>query len=192
MSVLHVPIDPVSTGCCHWIWWLPNIIPKVFSCLLINSVICTRWLKQYLPMPHLGGQTWLQAVRNLRIKDLVLIKDKTERGGMWPLALAADAFPDEDCIVWRVLLVTATSSYLQDVWRLWLLESCVSWNVCDTPSTIEFLRTLRFIHSTLVVSCVHYLQCACCVVFIVSCICHYSYVCSRWVKSQNAESSMQS
>jgi len=50
-------------------------------------------------MPHLGGQTWLQAVRNLRIKDLVLIKDKTERGGMWPLALAADAFPDEDCIV---------------------------------------------------------------------------------------------
>ena len=123
MSLLHGSIDPVfplnvfieSDGY-RRSWRRVQLLANRFW---------ARWLKQYLPMLQLR-QTWLQPSRNLRVGDLVLVRDEAVRRGNWPKALVTDTFPDQDGIVRRVRVRTAASSYLRDVRKLCLLEASVS------------------------------------------------------------------
>jgi len=120
MSFLHGSIDPVfpldvfieSDGY-RRSWRRVQLLADRFW---------ARWLKQYLPMLQLR-QKWLQPTRNLRVGDLVLMKNEAVRRGNWPKALVTDIFPDQDGIVRRVRIRTAASSYLRDVRKLCLLEA---------------------------------------------------------------------
>ena len=86
-----------------------------------------RWVKEYLPLLQ-HRQKWLKPSRNLRVGDVVLMRETNTKRGDWPKALVTDTFAGRDNIVRRVRVRTANSSFMRDVRKLCL---CVSIRIED-------------------------------------------------------------
>ena len=81
-----------------------------------------RWTKEYLPTLQIR-QKWLQAARNLRVGDVVLVIDDVGKRGSWPKARVEEVFPGKDGYIRSARVRTATSSFLRDTRKLCLLEA---------------------------------------------------------------------
>ena len=81
MSLLHGSIDPVFP---LDVFIEPDGYRRSWRRVqLLADRFWARWLKQYLPMLQLR-QKWLQPSRNLRVGDLVLMKNEAVRRSNWP------------------------------------------------------------------------------------------------------------
>jgi len=56
-----------------------------------------RWVKEYLPLLQ-HREKWLKPSRNLRVGDVVLMRETNTKRGDWPKALVTDTFADRDNI----------------------------------------------------------------------------------------------
>ena len=81
-----------------------------------------RWLKAYLPSLE-TRQRRTQLVRNLKVGDLVLVRDESLPRGVWPKARVIKIFPGKDGAVRSVLVKTSFATYSRDVRKLCLLEA---------------------------------------------------------------------
>jgi len=91
------------------------------SVQLLADCFWKRWVTEYLPLLQ-HRQKWLKPSRNLRIGDVVLMRETNTKRGDWPKALVTDTFADRDNIVRRVRVRTANCSFMRDVRKLCLLE----------------------------------------------------------------------
>ena len=84
----------------------------------------SRWIKEYLPTLQIR-QKWLKCTPNMRVEDLVLVKDETLMvRGSWPKARELEVFPGSDGAVCTAQVQTANSSYVRNIRKLCVLEAC--------------------------------------------------------------------
>ena len=86
---------------------------------LANS-FWARWRKQYLQLLQ-GRQKWAEKSRNLRVGDVVLLKEEGVVRGQWPLGRVTDVHPGEDGLVRSVTLKTEKSVFKRPVQKTVLL-----------------------------------------------------------------------
>jgi len=63
------------------------------SVQLLADCFWKRWVKEYLPLLQ-HRQKWLKPSRNLRIGDVVLMRETNTKRGDWPKVLVTDTFAD--------------------------------------------------------------------------------------------------
>jgi len=91
----------------------------------------SRWQREYIASIVLR-QKWHTARRNIRVNDIVLIKDECLPRNQWPLGLVVEANPDDDELVRRVKVKvgirgTAPRTILErSVHKLVLLVECLA------------------------------------------------------------------
>ena len=87
----------------------------------LADIFWKRWLKEYLPSLQ-ARQKWTDPKRNIRIGDLVLVKNETTPRHQWPLGLVVDTHPGKDGRVRSARVKTQTGLYLRPIDKLCLLE----------------------------------------------------------------------
>ncbi|XP_028416431.1 uncharacterized protein LOC114540495 [Dendronephthya gigantea] len=83
-----------------------------------------RWVKEYLSQLQ-ESQKWLKNKPNFQVGDLVLVTSKDTVHGKWPKGLVQEVYPDEEGVVRRVMVRTATGTYQRDIQKLCMLEEQV-------------------------------------------------------------------
>ena len=68
-----------------------------------------RWRKEYLSNLQ-SRSKWVTSSRNMKVGDIVLIKDDNSSRNQWKLGLVTVAEPDDDGLVRKVSLKTRSSS----------------------------------------------------------------------------------
>lgn len=75
----------------------------------LTELFWGRWRKEYLL--HLNErQKWRTPRRNLKVGDIVHIKDDTAARSEWPLAIIQEASPDDDGLVRKVTVTVGTKN----------------------------------------------------------------------------------
>ena len=72
----------------------------------LSDLFWCRWKREYLPTLQ-QRQKWLKPKPNLKIGDVVLIKDENTPRGVWPMARVVKTMPDNKGLVRRVLVKTS-------------------------------------------------------------------------------------
>ena len=80
-----------------------------------------RWVKEYLPMLQ-ERQKWLKQRPNVKVGDLVIMKDGHIPRGQWPKALVEETLPDSDGVVRQVLVRSTNGIFRRDIRKPCLLE----------------------------------------------------------------------
>lgn len=88
----------------------------------LADVFWNKWRLQYLPMVQ-ARQKWNQEKPNLKIGDIVLVKDDTAIRNQWPMARIDEVFPGSDGLVRHVRLTMKNSSFKRPIHKLVLLYS---------------------------------------------------------------------
>ncbi|XP_074659583.1 uncharacterized protein LOC141912256 [Tubulanus polymorphus] len=84
-----------------------------------------HWLKEYLP-PLTMRSKWLENTENVKLGDLVLIKDKDIPRGQWPLGRIIEVYPSpNDGRIRSVKVKTSSSEYVRPVVKLCVLEESI-------------------------------------------------------------------
>ena len=81
-----------------------------------------RWVKEYLPTLQ-TRQKWLESKDNLKVGDIVLIKDESTPRNLWPLARVVSVHPGADGLVRSAHVKTRTTTLSRPIHKLCLLES---------------------------------------------------------------------
>ena len=71
-------------------------------------------------------QKWLKPERNLQKDDIVLMIDKSQPRGAWPLGRVLEVKQGRDGLVRSAKIKTAMSEYLRPIDKLCLLEAAES------------------------------------------------------------------
>ena len=71
----------------------------------LANVVWARWKREFLPLLQVSRK-WTQDQPNLRIGDLVLLKDKEIARNEWPIAMVIKVFPSEDGKVRKIEVTT--------------------------------------------------------------------------------------
>jgi hypothetical protein len=72
----------------------------------LANVFWARWKREFLPLLQVRRK-WTQDQPNLRIGDLVFLKDKEIARNEWPIAMVTKVFPSEDGKVRKIEVTTA-------------------------------------------------------------------------------------
>ena len=88
-------------------------------CQRISREFWERWSREYLCAPNRYKRT--QPSRNIRPKDVVLVKDQQLFGHTWPLGRVQEVFTGSDGKVWVVQVKTSKGTYKRTVSKLVLL-----------------------------------------------------------------------
>ena len=84
------------------------------------NLFWSRWKREYLPMLQ-ERPKWNQVKRNLKVDDVVLLKDDNASRNVWPMGVVTKAEPDAKGLVRSVYLRTHTSELHRPVHKLVLL-----------------------------------------------------------------------
>jgi len=87
----------------------------------LADVFWDRWLKQYLRLLQPRAK-WYGSLPNIKVGDLVLIKDENTKRGCWPKGVVESVVPDNDRLVRRARIRTAHGSVDRDIRKACLLE----------------------------------------------------------------------
>ncbi|XP_050417733.2 uncharacterized protein LOC126831129 [Patella vulgata] len=71
----------------------------------LANVFWRRWTREYLPLLQVR-QKWNEKQRNLVIGDVILLADKDQPRGSWPLGRVVEVYPDDQGTVRVVKLLT--------------------------------------------------------------------------------------
>ena len=84
-----------------------------------------RWIKEYLPSLQVR-QKWLKQKHNLQRDDIVLVIDKSQPRGTWPLGRVLDVKQGRGGLVRSATIKIATSEYIRPIDKLCLIEAAES------------------------------------------------------------------
>lgn len=88
----------------------------------LADVFWSRWLREYLPT--LQERTkWMRKKPNLKIGDLVLMKQEKLPRNQWPLGLVVETYMGTDGLVRSVEVKTASGTYQRPITKICVLES---------------------------------------------------------------------
>jgi len=93
---------------------------------LVNE-FWTKWKTDFLQTLQ-ARQKWVRAGRNVKVDDVVIIKDEGLPRNQWRLARVVETYPSDDALVRKVKLLVADSSHLQ--MRKEIQTTCVSVQTC--------------------------------------------------------------
>ena len=93
-----------------------------------------RWRKEYLSNLQ-SRSKWVTSSRNMKVGDIVLIKDDNSSRNQWKLGLVTVAEPDDDGLVRKVSLKTRSSSVNE--------KGMVIWSVSQLERPIHKLVLLQ-------------------------------------------------
>lgn len=82
-----------------WWWWVQH---------LTNEFWC-RWRKEFL-LSLQEQQKWTRPRKNLKVDDVVILKDNDTPRNQWKVCRVAEALPDEDGLVREVRLEIGSSN----------------------------------------------------------------------------------
>ena len=89
---------------------------------LANS-FWSRWRKEYLRLQQ-SRQKWTQVKRNLKVNDIVLMKDEDAPRGQWPMGRVVETHKSSDGLVRSVSLFTKGTVYKRPIHKTVLLVAC--------------------------------------------------------------------
>ena len=87
----------------------------------LADVFWDRWHKEYLRLLQPRAK-WYGSLPNVKVGDLVLIKDENTKRGCWPKGVVESVVPGNDGLVRRVRIRTAHGSVDRDIRKVCLLE----------------------------------------------------------------------
>ena len=82
----------------------------------------SRWHKEYLQLLQ-NRQKWTEEKRNLKVGDVVLLKDEGETRSKWPMARVVEVHPSYDGLVRSVTLKVGGSTFKRPIHKTVLLVS---------------------------------------------------------------------
>jgi len=88
---------------------------------LANDVFWKRWIREYLPTLQ-ERQKWITPRQNLKVDELVLIKDEDKPRGHWPLARVLEIEISADGRVRSARIKTATGELVRPITMICRLE----------------------------------------------------------------------
>ena len=69
----------------------------------LANVFWDRWRREYLQLQQ-SREKWTEEKRNLKIDDIVLLKEDGVKRGHWPMARVVETHPGDDGLVRSVSL----------------------------------------------------------------------------------------
>ena len=87
----------------------------------LADVFLDRWLKECLRLLQSRAK-WYESLPNVKVGDLVLIKDENTKRGSWPKGVVESVVPGNDGLVRRARIRTAHCSVDRDICKVCLLE----------------------------------------------------------------------
>ena len=81
-----------------------------------------RWVREYLPTLS-KRQKWTTPRRNLKVNDLVLVKNEDLPRSQWALARIVATYPSSDGFIRTVDVRTSTGVYKRPIQKVCLLEA---------------------------------------------------------------------
>ena len=81
-----------------------------------------KWLKLYLPELQ-RRLKWTKVIQNLKVGDLVLLRDEITPRNLWPLGLVVGVNRSRDDLVRSVRVKTKTNEFVRPITKIILLES---------------------------------------------------------------------
>jgi hypothetical protein len=72
---------------------------------LLTDIIWNQWRKQYLAILK-SKHKWECRKSNIKVNDVILLKDPAEQRINWPVGIIDRVFPNEDRIVRNVVVQT--------------------------------------------------------------------------------------
>ena len=92
------------------------------SAELFNN-LWRRWRDEYLATLQ-ARQKWNEVRNNLKVGDVVLLRDKAIQRNIWPLGIVEESFPSADKVVRKVRVrVAGNGCYTRPINELVLLVS---------------------------------------------------------------------
>ena len=91
----------------------------------LADIFWERWLREYLPALQ-ERQKWMKPQTNLKVGDLVIVKQDSCPRNQWPLGLVVGVRKGHDDLVRSVEVRTGTGTYERPVTKICLLESTVA------------------------------------------------------------------
>ena len=86
---------------------------------LTNS-FWTRWRKEHLQLLQIR-QKWTEKKRNLRVGDVVLLKEDGATRGKWPMGRVLEVHPGQDGLVRSITVKTDKTSLKRSINKVVLL-----------------------------------------------------------------------
>lgn len=83
-----------------------------------------RWVREYLHLLQ-SRCKWTNLTENVKVGDLVLIKEENTPRGVWPMGLIQEVYPGKDGLVRSVKVRTKATELIRPIVKLVLLESSV-------------------------------------------------------------------
>ena len=84
------------------------------------NLFWSRWKREYLPTLQ-ERPKWNRVKRNLRVNDIVLIKDEIAPRNVWPMGVVSEVQPDKNGLVRSVQVRTSKAELRRPVHKLVLL-----------------------------------------------------------------------
>ena len=78
---------------------------------------CNRWTTEWLPTLN-PRKKWREEKRDFRVNDIVLLKDRFNVRGQWPLARVTEVFPGADGHVRVVKVKTENGTFLRNITKI--------------------------------------------------------------------------
>ena len=90
---------------------------------ILSNHFWSRWIQEYLTTLHLR-QKWIRPQRDVRVGDLVLVREKRIPRGLWPIAVVKKVILGREGRVRTVEIKTKDTVLTRPVVNISLLEEC--------------------------------------------------------------------
>lgn len=114
----------------------PSLHRRWNMCQAMVSHFWRRWSAEYLQQLQ-KLQKWRRPSANLKVGDIVILRDDHTFTQQWPMAKVLETHPGQDGLVRVVTIKTATSTLKRPVTKLALLLSDSEDTASDTPAATE-------------------------------------------------------
>ena len=98
------------------------------------NLFWSRWKREYLPTLQERAK-WNKVKRNLKVDDVVLVRDENAPRNVWPMGVVTKVEPDSKGLVRSVVLRTHTTELHRPVNKLILMLTAEEW--MDATQDIE-------------------------------------------------------
>lgn len=100
----------------------PSLLKGYEFCEYLVREFWERWSREYLQTLQQRGK-WTTTSTNVKVGDIVLIREDGTFTQTWPMARVIDTFPGKDGLVRAVLLKTAKSTFRRPITKISILVS---------------------------------------------------------------------
>ncbi|XP_050313663.1 uncharacterized protein LOC126748451 [Anthonomus grandis grandis] len=94
-----------------------NRLDRWQKCIQIQQLFWKRWIKEYLNNLQ-NRPKWLSKKRNIKVNEVVLLKENNTRPLEWPLARVLEVIPSKDGHVRLTKIKTSKGIYVRNITKL--------------------------------------------------------------------------